>query len=55
MKKTENIKLVVTDLDGTLLDEKGLLSDENRNVIIKLKENGIKFAIANGRPNFTLK
>lgn len=55
MNKTEEIKLVVTDLDGTLLDEKGLLSDENRNVIIKLKEKGIKFAIATGRPFFTLK
>jgi len=55
MKITEKIKLVVTDLDGTLLDEKGLLSDENRNVIIKLKEKGIKFAIATGRPYFTLK
>lgn len=55
MTKSEKIKLVVTDLDGTLLDEKGFLTVENRNAIIKLKANGIKFAIATGRPYFTLK
>lgn len=54
MDKLNSIKLVVTDLDGTLLDEKGQLSDENRRIIIKLKEKGIKFVIATGRPYFTL-
>lgn len=54
MDNSNSIKLVVTDLDGTLLDEKGLLSEENRRIIIKLKEKGIKFVIATGRPYFTL-
>lgn len=54
MDKSNSIKLVVTDLDGTLLDEKGQLTEENRRIIIKLKEKGIKFVIATGRPYFTL-
>lgn len=49
-----SIKLVVTDLDGTLLDKQGQLSDLNREAIIKLKNNNIQFGLATGRPYFSI-
>lgn len=42
-------KIVVTDLDGTLLNEKSEISQENYEAIKKLKEKGIIFGIASGR------
>lgn len=44
-----NISMVITDMDGTLLNSKGEISKENLSVIKKIKENNIKFAIATGR------
>ena len=43
------MKLVVSDLDGTLLNQNSQISDETRNAIRKLIENGVDFAIATGR------
>lgn len=43
------IKLVVSDLDGTLLNHHGQISQRNRQAIEKLKEHGVEFAIASGR------
>lgn len=43
------IKLVVSDLDGTLLNDKKEVSTENINTIIKLKDKGINFCICTGR------
>lgn len=54
MKKLNSIKLVVSDLDGTLLDKQGKLSDINREAIIKLKKNNIQFGLATGRPYFSI-
>ena len=44
------IKLVVTDLDGTLLDENRLVSDGSRLAVKKARELGVNVAIATGRP-----
>lgn len=44
-----NIKLVVCDLDGTLLGTDSLLSDDSIKTINKLVNKGIGFAIASGR------
>lgn len=43
------MKLVVSDLDGTLLNEHSQISDETREAIKKLTEKGVDFAIATGR------
>ena len=43
------MKLIVSDLDGTLLNEHSQISDKTREVIRKLNEKGVDFAIATGR------
>jgi Cof subfamily protein (haloacid dehalogenase superfamily) len=50
----KDIKLVVTDMDGTLLNSKGELSDLFYPVFAKLKADGIRFAAASGRQFFNL-
>lgn len=42
-------KMVVSDLDGTLLDRNSKITKENVRAIKKLNENGIKFVIMSGR------
>ncbi len=42
-------KLIAIDLDGTLLNSYGKISDKNKNAIEKAKENGIEVIIASGR------
>lgn len=42
-------KMVVSDLDGTLLNKQEQISQENRNAIVKLEEKGIAFVPASGR------
>lgn len=42
-------KLVVCDLDGTLLNSADEISQENRKAVKMLKDAGIEFAIATGR------
>ncbi len=44
------IRLVMTDLDGTLLREDKTVSERNIAAIRSLKEQGIQFGIATGRP-----
>lgn len=48
------IKLIATDMDGTLLDDKGKLPKNFFEVLNKLKEKDVKFVVASGRPYFTL-
>jgi Cof subfamily protein (haloacid dehalogenase superfamily) len=43
------IKLIASDMDGTLLNSNHKISKENLQAIKKAEENGIKFAIATGR------
>lgn len=43
------VKLVVSDLDGTLLDDKKEISPENKKAIRLLQDNGINFCICTGR------
>ena len=49
------IKLIATDLDGTLLDSNGGLSDEIYDIIKQLKSMGIMFAAASGRQLASIK
>lgn len=44
-----NIKLVVSDLDGTFLSSNGELSEANKNISKLLSKYNIKFSLASGR------
>ena len=46
----KDIKIIVSDLDGTLLDDKKFLPKENFDAICEARKKGIKFGIASGRP-----
>lgn len=48
------IKLIATDMDGTLLDEEGKLPKDFFSTLKKLKAKNIKFVVASGRPYHTL-
>lgn len=43
------IKLIASDLDGTLLDKKQRISDKNLNAIKTAQEKGVRFMISSGR------
>ena len=43
------IKLVVSDMDGTLLNKQSKITEGNLKAIHILQEKGIEFAIASGR------
>lgn len=43
------MKLIVSDLDGTLLNEKSELSQENVDALLSAQKQGIEIAIASGR------
>lgn len=52
MKSTagsERVRLIVTDMDGTLLNERGQVSEENRAAIQEALAQGILVAVATGR------
>ena len=49
------IKLIASDMDGTLLDENGIIPSEFFSTIKKLNKRNIKFVVASGRPYVTLK
>lgn len=44
-----DIKLIASDVDGTILPHGGRISDETRRAVRMCGENGIKFVIASGR------
>lgn len=46
-------KLIVSDMDGTLLSDHSTIADETIETVIKLQEEGIRFAICTGRPYFS--
>ncbi len=47
--KLKKIKLVVSDLDGTLLNHSGFISDETKKIIKELEQRGVQFSFASGR------
>ncbi|GAF40557.1 hypothetical protein FC83_GL002559 [Agrilactobacillus composti DSM 18527 = JCM 14202] len=46
----ENIKLIAIDIDGTLLDDQGKISQANIAAINAATQAGIKVVLASGRP-----
>ena len=46
-----SIKIIAADLDGTLMSTDHLtVTEHTKNVLLKAHDNGVKFAIATGRP-----
>ena len=43
------IKLIVSDIDGTLLKEDGTLGSKTKNLLAELMDSGVKFSLATGR------
>ena len=50
-----NIKLVLVDIDGTLLNDEGVITPKTIAAIQKLKEKHILFGIATGRTPYAVK
>lgn len=48
-----NIKLIAIDMDGTLLNDDQLISDENRNAIREAEDKGVYVVISTGRTLMT--
>lgn len=49
MKTMMDIKLIASDIDGTILPHGGRISDETRRAVRMCGESGVKFVIASGR------
>ena len=50
----KDIKLVVTDMDGTLLNSKHEVSTRFFQAFEQLKEQNIRFVAASGRPYYSI-
>ncbi len=48
-KRLKKIKLIVADLDGTLLTNESSISGNTKRIIFELKKNGVLFSFASGR------
>ena len=48
-------KLVAIDLDGTMLNQYGIVTEKTKEVINKVQQNGIEIVIASGRPIDSIK
>lgn len=48
------IKLIATDMDGTLLDENGNLPSGFTDILDRVRAKNIKLVVASGRPYYTL-
>ena len=44
-----NIKAIVMDMDGTLLNSKDKISPKTKDALIECQKNGIKIVLASGR------
>jgi hypothetical protein len=53
--KLKNIELIVFDLDGSLLNNKGMISNESKAIINELKALGVQFTFASGRLHSAVK
>ncbi len=50
-----DIRLVVSDMDGTLLDDKHQLPDGFESFVAQLAQRGVTFAVASGRHEYSLR
>lgn len=49
------VKLIVSDLDGTLVNDESVIDPQFYEILPQLKERGIRFALASGRPYSSLR
>jgi len=47
--KLKNIKLIVTDIDGTLVDDNGKLGSESKKLLMELMKQDVSISLATGR------
>jgi Cof subfamily protein (haloacid dehalogenase superfamily) len=47
--KLKNIKLIVTDIDGTLVDDNGKLGSESKKLLMELMKHDVSISLATGR------
>lgn len=47
--KLKNIKLIVTDIDGTLVDDDGNLGSESKKLLMELMKHDVSISLATGR------
>ena len=45
-------KLIVLDLDGTLTNSKKVITPRNREILIRVQEQGVRRVLASGRPTY---
>jgi hypothetical protein len=50
MNRSDPIRLMISDVDGTLVTQEKVLTDASRQAVANLREAGIGFAITSGRP-----
>ncbi|NLC96375.1 MAG: HAD family phosphatase [Erysipelotrichaceae bacterium] len=50
MEKIKDLKLIVSDIDGTLINSKSECTPRTVNAIAEARKKGIKFALCSGRP-----
>jgi hypothetical protein len=50
MAPSKPIRLMISDVDGTLVTQDKVLTDASRMAVVKLRNAGIEFAITSGRP-----
>ena len=55
MNKLTNIKAVMCDVDGTLLNQDGIVSPATVEAIKKIREKGILFGLSTGRDVHSVK
>ncbi len=46
---THSYKLLVVDIDGTLLDKNGAISDEDKKALARARDSGIQVSLSTGR------
>lgn len=51
----KNIKLIVSDLDGTLFNSQKVISEENKRAVRRVQEEGVLFTFATGRADIFVK
>lgn len=54
-KQHTNYKMIITDLDDTLLNSQKKISETDLEAIFKAQEKGVKFILCSGRPTFAMK
>ena len=47
--KTNRYKLLVVDIDGTLIDKDGVISDEDKTALASVNDSGIQVSLSTGR------